>query len=237
MIFLFTGDAGQEHGYRDKWSADGIFLYTGEGQKGDMRYVSGNKAVRDHSRDGKDLHLFQQDRKAYVRYVGQMVCTGSHIENALDTDHALRTAIVFELTPLDEFNQVQEIEDPELEALQQESLKVLRQKALDQSVEAVTPLERKSVWRRRSKAISIYILKRATGKCEGCQANASFKRANGEPYLEPHHIRRLSDGGPDHPRWVIALCPNCHRRVHHAHDAASYNDQLSDVIVHLESKD
>src|ERR1700746_1774493 len=24
--------------------------------------------------------------------------------------------------------------------------------------------------------------------------------------------RRLSDGGPDHPRWVVAVCPNCHRR-------------------------
>jgi hypothetical protein len=38
------------------------------------------------------------------------------------------------------------------------------------------------------------------------------------PNLEPHHIRRLADGGPDHPRWVAALCPTCHRRVHHGVD-------------------
>jgi HNH endonuclease len=33
-------------------------------------------------------------------------------------------------------------------------------------------------------------------------------------YLEPHHLRRVSNGGPDHPAHVISLCPNCHRRVH-----------------------
>src|SRR5450631_3343670 len=101
IIFLFTGDAGQQHGYHDQWSADEIFLYTGEGQKGDMQYVSGNRAIRDHARDGKDLHLFKQDRKAYVRYIGQMVCTGAHYENAPDTDDVLRKAIVFELTPIE----------------------------------------------------------------------------------------------------------------------------------------
>jgi hypothetical protein len=38
----FTGDPGQQYGYRDEWSKDRIFSYTGEGQKGDMRYVSEN---------------------------------------------------------------------------------------------------------------------------------------------------------------------------------------------------
>jgi 5-methylcytosine-specific restriction enzyme A len=227
LILLFTSDAGQQHGYRDEWSADGIFLYTGEGQKGDMRYVSGNRAIRDHARDGKDLHLFKQDRKGHVRYVGQMVCTGSNYTDAPDTKSLLRKAIVFELTPIEEFNQVQETEDPEILLLTEESVETLRQRALDQSVEAVTPQDRKSLLRRRSIAIRVYVLKRASGKCEGCHVAAPFKRLNGDPYLEPHHIRRLSDGGPDHPRWVVALCPNCHRRVHHAHDASSYNEQLS----------
>jgi len=202
-----------------------------------MRYVSGNRAIRDHARDGKDLHLFKQDRKAYVRYVGQMVCTGAHYENAPDTDAVQRKAILFELTPIEEFSQVQQVEDPELLSLEQESLVALRQKALGQAVEAVTPQERKSVWRRRSKAIRVYVLKRASGNCEGCHLAAPFKRLDGEPYLEPHHIRRLSDGGPDHPRWVIALCPNCHRRVHHAQDAANYNENLSDVVLRIEGKE
>ncbi|WP_348641094.1 HNH endonuclease signature motif containing protein [Martelella sp. HB161492] len=51
-------------------------------------------------------------------------------------------------------------------------------------------------------------------------------KPDGEPYLEPHHLRRLSDGGPDHPAHVISLCPNCHRRVHFGRDATEYNQSL-----------
>jgi hypothetical protein len=42
--------------------------------------------------------------------------------------------------------------------------------------------------------------------------------ATGVRNLEPHHTRRLSDGGPDDPRHVVAICPKCHRRVHHGKD-------------------
>lgn len=39
-------------------------------------------------------------------------------------------------------------------------------------------------------------------------------------YVEPHHTRRLTDGGPDDFHHVIALCPTCHRRVHYGTDGA-----------------
>jgi len=71
-----------------------------------------------------------------------------------------------------------------------------------------------------------YVLGRAGGNCEGCKTLAPFVRKDGSPYLEPHHIRRVSDGGPDDPAFVIALCPNCHRRVHAGVDGASYNATL-----------
>jgi 5-methylcytosine-specific restriction protein A len=48
----------------------------------------------------------------------------------------------------------------------------------------------------------------------------------GRPYLEPHHTRHLSDGGPDHPEWVVAVCPTCHKRAHYASDWKEYNAQL-----------
>ncbi|WP_246259362.1 MULTISPECIES: HNH endonuclease [Chelativorans] len=52
--------------------------------------------------------------------------------------------------------------------------------------------------------------------------------------MEPHHLRRLSDGGPDDPRFVIALCPNCHRRVHHGMDGQAYNTELLDRMALIE---
>ena len=55
--------------------------------------------------------------------------------------------------------------------------------------------------RERSAAVREYVLARSTGVCEGCGTPAPFVTAQGAPYLEPHHTRRLSDGGPDHPAW------------------------------------
>ena len=58
-IFIFTGLSGQKYGYNDGWDKNGVFLYTGEGQIGDMRFIKGNKAIRDHSINGKELLLFE----------------------------------------------------------------------------------------------------------------------------------------------------------------------------------
>ena len=44
--------------------------------------------------------------------------------------------------------------------------------------------------------------------------DAPFLDRNREPYLEEHHIKRLADGGTDTIDNVVAICPNCHRRMH-----------------------
>jgi len=51
-----------------------------------------------------------------------------------------------------------------------------------------------------------------------------------------HHIRRRADGGPDHPRWVAAACPNCHRRVHGGQDGEQYNMRIADRVGRLEEQ-
>ena len=39
VVFIFTSQSGEEHGYRDEYRNDGVFWYTGEGQTGDMKMV------------------------------------------------------------------------------------------------------------------------------------------------------------------------------------------------------
>ena len=63
FVLLITGDSGKQHGYRDEWTDEGLFLYTGEGQRGDMRFVAGNRAIRDHRQNGKSLQVFEQSKK------------------------------------------------------------------------------------------------------------------------------------------------------------------------------
>src|SRR5262249_21654603 len=88
----------------------------------------------------------------------------------------------------------------------------------------------------RSAIVRAYVLRRAGGKCESCGGPAPFERLNGEPYLEPHHIRRLADGGPDHPSSVGAVCPACHRGIHHGKNGAGPNGRLAVFVAELEGE-
>src|SRR5262245_33271048 len=60
VILLFADPvSGPEHGYVDRMQADGFYHYTGEGQRGDQLMMRGNKAIRDHTLTGRELHLFK----------------------------------------------------------------------------------------------------------------------------------------------------------------------------------
>jgi hypothetical protein len=102
FIFLITGDSGKQHGYSDEWTDDGVFLYTGEGQHGDMKFVAGNRAIRDHVEDGKTLQVFEQQKKdkRFLRYLGEMKFADHEYRQALDTNGKQRKAIVFHLRPV-----------------------------------------------------------------------------------------------------------------------------------------
>jgi 5-methylcytosine-specific restriction enzyme A len=79
---------------------------------------------------------------------------------------------------------------------------------------------------KRSAAVKAYVLARARGTCEACHHPGPFRRHDGSRYLEPHHTRRVSDGGPDDPRWVGGICPNCHREIHHGATGKELNEKL-----------
>ena len=56
--------------------------------------------------------------------------------------------------------------------------------------------------------------RRAKGLCELCGGEAPFSRADGDPYLETHHVVWLAQGGSDTVENTVALCSNCHRKMH-----------------------
>jgi len=237
IILLFTGETGEQYGYSDSWTKDGLFLYTGEGQVGDMTFIRGNAAIRDHLEDGKDLHLFGYVGRGFVRYIGQMVCIGYDYQLGPDRDGRMRQMIIFELAPVGVAFDLDI--SPEMSLSSQEptmtsSLADLRRKALASAADARTPAERKALYRLRSRAIKLYALKRADGICEGCGQPAPFETIDGSPYLEVHHIHRLSDGGPNRPEAVVAICPNCHRRAHYSHDWEVFNQHLNQIARSLE---
>lgn len=50
--------------------------------------------------------------------------------------------------------------------------------------------------------------------CQLCNKPAPFYNKKGEPYLECHHIVWIARGGADEVYNAVALCPNCHRKMH-----------------------
>jgi hypothetical protein len=235
FIMLFTGDQGQLYGYQAGWSEEEVYLYTGVGKRGDMSFDRGNAAILAHAADGKDIYLFENDGNGYVRCVGEMVCTGFREVRGPDINGNERRVIVFELASGDSLNRSFEHDD-EYEKMWRESIGRLRKRATASYVSKKSPSERRALANSRSKAISAYVLRRAKGVCEGCARNSPFRTSSGRFYLEPHHIRRECDGGPDDPLWVIGLCPSCHSRAHHSEDKSEFNQRLEKIVERKEKR-
>jgi hypothetical protein len=122
------------------------------------------------------------------------------------------------------------------DALAEANIDELRSVALLSARGHATAKTRTIIYRARSRAIHLFVFRRAAGRCEGCKAAAPFCRADGSAYLEAHHTTRLADDGPDHPAKVIGLCPNCHRRAHHGRDAETFNRSLVKKLSSLEQR-
>ena len=99
FIFLFHTEEPSQNFYKDGFSVDGLYWFSGEGTVGDMRWTAANSAVRDHMREGRSLLLFERVRRAgglwrcsYVMQCGQVL-----EETRKDKRGDARRAIVFGL--------------------------------------------------------------------------------------------------------------------------------------------
>lgn len=224
LIFIVSGSRGAEFGYDDEVRSDGTILYFGEGQRGDMTMTRGNRAIAQHAADSRSILLFQKHaRDRDLTFVGEVVCEGWDFQRARDVDGNPRQAVVFRLRRLDSVVEGSAaLDKPDARDLDGMRRRAYEAAGVRPPRPGATP---RNIYE-RSADVRNYVLARASGSCEGCGVAAPFARPNGSPYLEPHHIKRVSDGGPDHPALVIALCPNCHRRVHAGADGPAYNRDL-----------
>lgn len=230
VIFLFTGETGDQYGYRDGHTPSGAFLYTGEGQVGDMQFIRGNKAIQEHAANGKTLHLFEALRKPRKqRYLGEFSLIRAHTDRrGPDRNGAERKLIIFELLPGGNTEEPPASYASPAEAAPSSSLREARNLAIAAFEAHRSKGTRSTVYTQyqRSEVIRSYVLKRADGICESCGSPAPFKRVDGSPYLEVHHVHRLSDGGVDHPINTAALCPACHREVHFGREGTAITERL-----------
>lgn len=231
FIFIFTDPASEEHGYRDRFLSNGLFVYSGEGRVGDMAMDGGNERILNHKANGDALYVFEvvaeQDGADVVTYDGEYEYIDHYWERAPDDNGDMRDAIRFKLAPaegieaaIDE-DDVPNLSDEELFQRAKESKTTTRSGSGSTTSDASTSYT-------RSDLVRDFALRMADGVCQACKADAPFLDTNGEKFLEVHHLYRVSDGGVDDPENVIALCPNCHREVHHGQRGDELNQDLID---------
>lgn len=206
--------------YDDRWIGD-IFHYTGMGMIGDqsLEFLQ-NKTLADSDNNEVDVFLFEVFQEKKYTYMGPVKLFGSPFtEIQPDEKGNDRQVWMFPLKLIN--NEQTSIPESKLINLTQYKEKQakklsneeLRKRAQNSPSNAGTRKVH-TTQHERSIYVSEYSKKRANGICDLCKNKAPFKNANGEPYLESHHIIWLSKGGADSINNTVALCPNCHRKMH-----------------------
>jgi 5-methylcytosine-specific restriction enzyme A len=100
------------------------------------------------------------------------------------------------------------------------------------SVEAEPPSRRPGTTNAfaRDPQVRRRVRERAKGFCEYC-SQIGFTMASGAVYIETHHIISLFEKGSDVDLNVIALCPNDHRRAHHAVEAETLRREFQRIVA------
>lgn len=238
-IFIFSGATGGQYGYEDKHSNDGVFIYTGEGQVDDMTLTKGNLAILEHVKQGKALHVFEIiGNKQGQKYIGEYTCASHEWSRGPDKFNKDRKIVRFNLVPVEvdfDSHTYAEEDDALGPAISLAEARKLALAAAESGSAGEKGSARRTVYR-RNRRIAEYVLRRSGGNCESCENPAPFMKTNGSPYLEPHHVNRLSDGGLDHPRFIGAICPTCHREIHHGLNGKAKNEALKAYIASIEPK-
>jgi len=94
-IFIFSGESGEQYGYKDQWENENIFSYTGEGKINDMQFIRGNLALRNHITNGKRVFLFISLGNGRVRFEGELELITIDYFLGKDEKKNERTAIRF----------------------------------------------------------------------------------------------------------------------------------------------
>ena len=94
--------AGGKFVYHDKWTAEGDYLYSGEGRTGDQTMTKGNLAICNAASDGKQIHLFVKFSPQEYYYQGVFGLVNYTIENDKDENGNMRKEYKFRLRKVDD---------------------------------------------------------------------------------------------------------------------------------------
>ena len=205
--------------YKDWWEGD-IFHYAGMGTEGDQLSFAQNKTLAESNVSGVEVFLFEVFNHNQYTFKGKVELAGNPYQaQQPDKNKNLRWAWIFPLRligpqsqvsiPIEILQQSEEKKQKEARKLPHDEL--LKRAAISKPIEA---RQVSSTYYLRNPYVGEFAKQRAQGSCQLCRQPAPFKDKQGNPYLETHHVVWLSQNGEDSVGNTVALCPNCHRKMH-----------------------
>jgi 5-methylcytosine-specific restriction protein A len=180
-----------------------------------------NKTLAESTTNGIDVFVFEVFTNKEYTYIGQAdLAAEPYQELQADDQGQIRQVWMF---PLKIRGGRPSVPVPEAAIAKQRARRERTVKRLsDQELHERARLARRTPGQRtavtttyqRDPNVVMWVKRAAKGKCQLCDHLAPFSDKDGEPYLECHYIEWLSEGGEDSIENAVALCPNCHRRMH-----------------------
>jgi 5-methylcytosine-specific restriction protein A len=207
--------------YQDRWEDD-VLHYTGMGPAGDqsLSYAQ-NRTLNESPTTKIPVHLLEAMEPFKYTYAGEVKLVGApYQEEQLDDEKHARQVWMFPVRlkpggaiPVLTEEQARVIEASHAQKARQLSDDELKARAKRGEGKPATRTAQTTAYVRDA-AVAEYAKRLAKGLCDLCEMPAPFKNKKNEDYLECHHIVWLAKGGEDTIANTIALCPNCHRKVH-----------------------
>lgn len=206
--------------YDDRWEGN-ILHYTGMGKVGDQTLSGQNQRLADQRFTGVQVFLFEVHTQGQYEFAGPVhQAADPYRVQQPDDAGSVRWVYVFPVAldqagrrPVPTQNELREIERSRVRALARLSgIELVRRAQLGERPDP-TARQVMTTQYERNPAIAELVKRMAKGRCDLCRSPAPFE-AQGAPFLECHHVVQLAKGGADKIDNTVALCPNCHRKMH-----------------------
>lgn len=217
--------------YEDEWRGNTLH-YTGTGRSGDQDlYYRDNRFLANLHLTKLPVYLFESSNKVYT-YRGEVMLSEKRYQATKpDKDGLMRKVWIFPLTLVSDGSVPEEY----IAEYEKEKKKQVKKLSIDQlKNQAVKSSSKTSSYRHaiskqyiRNQSIARYTKLKANGICELCEKPAPFFDKDGEPYLESHHVVWLERGGADSINNTVALCPNCHKKMHIVEDKNDFDKLIT----------
>lgn len=222
-LVIVSKHIGARGKYYDDKFIDGIYYYTGQGLEGDQSLdFLQNKTLSESESNGVGVYLFEVFKEKEYIYQGRVRLHAAPIQSEQqDISGKSRKVWVFPLVLVEDKNPSTFVPKKLLDdtyGKQTKSAESLDASNLEHLARlAESPASSRKTYSNtyvRNPYIAAFTKRRANGRCELCEQLAPFKDKDNAPYLESHHVHWLSKGGHDSIDNTVALCPNCHKRMH-----------------------